>query len=87
MFLGIYQTNHLNLTLNYIVYVADCCKHLFHLICYIEMFRINPLKSKELMTSNEFMLTHARYLIYILVHNKLKKSKLTSNIIFFNNRN
>ena len=42
------------------------------------MFRINPLKFKDLMTSNEFMLTDARYFIYILVNNKLKKSKLIS---------
>ena len=75
-FLRIYKTNHLNLTLNYTVRVASFCKHWFYLICFIEMFRINPLKSKDFMTSNKFMLTHARYFIYILIHNKLKKVKL-----------
>ena len=47
------------------------------------MFRINPLKSKDFMTSNKFMLTHARYLIYILIHNRLNKSKLISNVNIF----
>ena len=70
-FLWIYIINHLNITLNYWVRVANYSKHWFYLICFIEMFCINPLKSKELMMSNKFMLTHARYLIYILVHNKL----------------
>ena len=26
-FLQIYQTNHLNLTMKYTVFVANCCKH------------------------------------------------------------
>ena len=69
-FLRIYQTNHLNLTMNYTVHVANCCKHL---ILYIEMFRIIPLKSKDFLTSTEFMLTHVQYFIYILIHYKLKK--------------
>ena len=60
-----------------------CCKLLQTLILFdflhcIEMSCIFPLKSKDFVTSNEFMLTHARYLMYILVHNKLKKSKLIS---------
>ena len=75
--LRIHQTNHLNLKMNYIVRVANCCKHWFHLILYIEMFRINPLKFRYLW----YCMLHARYLIYILIHNKLKKSKLISNII------
>ena len=45
------------------------------------MFRGNPLKSQDFAFLTEFMFTHARYLIYILVHNKLKKSKLVSNVI------
>ena len=46
-FLRIYITNHLNHTLNYTARVANCCKHWFYLISYIEMFRINPLKSED----------------------------------------
>ena len=47
------------------------------------MLRINVPKSKELITSHEFMLTHVRYFINILVHNKLKKIKLDINLHFF----
>ena len=50
-------------------------------VSYIEMFRINTLRSKDYLTSNEFMMTNARNLIYILVYNKLRK--ILSNIIFF----
>ena len=71
--LRIYLINHLNFKLSYTVRVANFCKHWFHLIFYIEMFCINPLESEDLSSSTEFMLTHARYLIYILIHDKLKK--------------
>ena len=42
-FLQIYITNHLNLTLNYTVRVAN----IDYLIFYIEMFSRNPLKSQD----------------------------------------
>ena len=76
--LRIYITNHLNITLNYTIRVSNCCKHRFHMILYIEMFSINLLKSHDCSSSTEFMLTHARYLIQILIHNKLKKIKIIS---------
>ena len=60
--------NHLNLTINYTVYVANCCKHWFYLIFYIEMFSGNHMKFQDFSFSTQFMLTHTRYLIYILIH-------------------
>ena len=54
-----------------------------HTHAHIKMFCSNPLETNDFMTSNEFMLTHAQNLIYILDHNKLKKYRLISNIIFF----
>ena len=81
----IYITNHLNLTLNYRVNVASCCKHWLYLSCYIEMFCIILLKSKDLMTSNKFMLTNTRCLIYNSFHYKLMKQN--SIFYFFEIRN
>ena len=77
--------NHLNLTLNYRVNVASCCKHWLYLSCYIEMFCIILLKSKDLMTSNKFMLTNTRCLIYNSFHYKLMKQN--SIFYFFEIRN
>ena len=57
-FLRIYQTNHLNLTMNYTLRVANCCKHLFYLIFYIEMLSRNLLKFQDLSSSTQFMLIH-----------------------------
>ena len=80
-FLRIYQTNYLNLTMNFTVCVANCCKHWFYLIFYIEMFSRNP---QDFIMVDLCMLTNTRYLINILFHYKLKKSKVicTPNIIF-----
>ena len=68
-FFRIYITNHMN----YTVRVANCCKHWFYLIFYIELFSINSLKSQDFSSPTQFMLTHTRYLMYILIHYKLKK--------------
>ena len=49
-----------------------------YLILYIEM------KFQDFSSLIQFKLTHVRYLIYILIHYKLKESRLISNVIFYN---
>ena len=69
-FLQIYQINHLDLTMNYAVRVANID---FYLFFYIEIFNRSPLKLQYFSSSTQFILTHKRNFIYILINYKLKK--------------
>ena len=77
-FLRIYQINHLNLTPNHTVCVANCFKYLFYLIFYVEMFSRNALKFQEFIIFDPIYVD--TFTIFDMVHNKLKKSTPTSNI-------
>ena len=64
-----------------IQHVLQIVANKFYLNFYIEMFPRNLLKFQDFSSSTLFMLTNTRYLIYVLIHYKLKKSKLISNLI------
>ena len=62
-FLRIYQTNNFNLTVNYTVCVANCCKHWFYLLFYIEIFRRNPVKFQDFIIFDSCMYVD-KYIIF-----------------------
>ena len=54
-FLRIYKTNHLNLTINYTVFDANCYKHWCHLIFIMKFLAEILWNSKTSLSSTQFI--------------------------------